>query len=133
MDLEQEIRRLKVRTTVLTVIVVIGVVNYGFSKFLQYMQSWDKLSVSLTRDTISLGPTNDGPFVVTHIVSYGGGTGDQRTATLPAPIAIIDSEGASVDVSKLQWRNYRGEIASAPTGQRLEALYFRPERAKQRH
>jgi hypothetical protein len=73
---------------------------------------------------------------VTHLVSYGATEGEKRFAVLPEPIVIIDSEGgvqlSPEAISKLVWRSaITGEVAPAPVGRSVSALFSRPERSKE--
>jgi len=73
---------------------------------------------------------SDGPFVFTHLISYGDGTGTQRMAALTPPAAYIDSEGTSVALKGLVWRDFRGEVSDEPDHAGIRALYHIPLRTE---
>jgi hypothetical protein len=80
---------------------------------------------------LRLAAVTDGPFVVTHLATYGANEGEKATAVLSEPIAIIDSKGASMeptDWDRLIWRSaITGEkVAPPPVGTPIIALYHRP-------
>lgn len=132
MDLEREIKRLRVRTALLTAFVTIGVLLFGGSKLLEYIES-RQLVVYPTGDGVGLGTTSgDGPFVITHVVAYGNGEGDKRWAALREPMVVMDSEGGIIEFSRLQWRDIRNKPATAPKGDRMVAVYFKPELTKRK-
>lgn len=71
----------------------------------------------LSDGSVSFSSWSDGPFVVTHLVKYADHEGDKAVAPLPQPMAIIDSQGATLtaeEVSKLRWVNIFGEPTRGP-------------------
>ena len=72
---------------------------------------------------------NDGPLVVTHVVCRGESEGEKLTAPLNPPVAIIDSAGATIDLTKLAWYDIHGSRTDRPSDGRLEILYYVPQQA----
>ena len=73
--------------------------------------------------------------MVTHLATAPGSGPEfsKETALLPAPLAIIDSQGATLteeEVKSLVWRSsLTGEVTPAPSPEvPLIDLYYRPER-----
>lgn len=82
-------------------------------------------------DGLRLSVSDDGPFVVTHLVD----TEYKATATLPEPVAIIDSHGADISkktIAKLKWTNILGEELDPPKLDEIQALYFDARVTKKR-
>lgn len=71
---------------------------------------------------VRLSAVDDGPYVVTHLVS------GKDMASIDPPLAIIDSEGGEIDFSKLKWHDWKGEAVESPIDSGLDALYLRPLR-----
>lgn len=131
MELERELARLRSRVTSLTAILtlcglwlvgglVVDWVGYG------------ALHWTRDGDTLRVSSVTDGPYVLTHVVARGESESEKRWAPLAEPVAIIDSEGGSIDLTLLKWRDLTGALADAPTDQRIEVLYLVPQSAKQR-
>src|SRR4051794_38523588 len=80
--------------------------NYLFSDIHKLSVTWDP------NGEIRLFSASDGPFVVTHLVVRGSNEGEKAVATLPKPLAVIDSAGARLkaeDASKLVWLDIHGK------------------------
>jgi hypothetical protein len=80
---------------------------------------------------LALVTWSDGPFIVTHLtVRYGPSEAQKAVAELPSPVAIIDSEGASIPpqvLKTLTWKNPFGKTLTPPgEGTPVHALYYRP-------
>jgi hypothetical protein len=90
------------------------------------LDSIREISASREGNKLRIGSSSDGPFVITHVVAYGNTEQYKRVAALIPPIGIIDSYGASVNMSQLKWVDSHGNHANAPTTQRIEVLYVRP-------
>ena len=74
---------------------------------------------------------SDGPYVITHLVTYGPqGEPDKATARLEPPLIIVDSAGTNLPIDKfnsLRWFDYLGRALNAPkAGTKIHALYYRP-------
>jgi hypothetical protein len=66
---------------------------------------------------VSLQASNNGPFVVTHLVYYGFDEPSKRVAALQPPLAIIDSAGERMtrnEIARLVWFDHRGNRTNAP-------------------
>lgn len=134
MDVEREIRKLKRwnAVCVTTLILIVGWMA-GARVIESFRESMRTLEYSRDGDVLRLSASTDGPFVVTHISVEGYPEPGKLWAALPEPLAIIDSHGGYVDLSKLNWYDYMGEPANPPGSQTpLEALYFVPKFAEKR-
>jgi len=121
MDAEA-IHRLRINVGLLWLVVLVAGLWFGFTR----LQNFAKFSLTLTRDGNSYRlHGDDGPYVVFGLAAYA--QNDKRWATLPAPIAIVDSGGGEIDGTALKWRDVRGEPVSAPTEGNVIPLYVRPE------
>lgn len=102
--------------------------------------SWSKDGKG--RDTLHITSLR-GHRLVTHLVAASHGSdATYAGASLPEPIFLLDSEGASIDsatLSRLEWRNEGGGREGAPVaGSAIRALYvelnastWQPARARQ--
>lgn len=88
-----------------------------------------QLRCTPTEYGLRLSVSDDGPFVVTHLVDIGY----KATATLPEPIAIIDSHGGEVSketLAKLKWINILGDESRVPPLNEMSALYVNARTSK---
>jgi hypothetical protein len=89
-------------------------------------------AVWLSDGSIRLRSASDGPFVVTNLACYGSNEGEKVVASLPEPIAILDSAGITLGkaaIVKLVWRDLHGQTVTAPKrGSDVTVMYFRPEK-----
>ncbi len=93
------------------------------------------LHVTWSSNGLELRPGRDGSFVVTHLVLDFPEERDNNrrvVAPLPSPLAIIDSDGASIpmaEFNKLAWRDVHGNLAlPPPKGAPVRAFYYSPLR-----
>ncbi len=128
MDIERQIRWLWRVNGVLWFLIVSAGLVWIFQN--QITES-KKLQCWLDGSTLRVASTTDGPYVVTH-VAVGSTESEKRWATLPEPIAIVDSRGAEIDLKKLKWRDILGQTASPPIYDQIEVLYVVPEVARMR-
>jgi hypothetical protein len=113
----------------LWIIVVVAVGYAGSSRFARSIDDWQhRLSLSREGDIVRLSTASDGPFLVFGIAAYGESSRDKCWSAIEPPLVIMDSNGATVDLKSLHWRDDHNEPASQPTGQRLYPLFVRPER-----
>lgn len=133
MDIELELRKLKRIAAIQGVGILLIVVWHGLT-WLSGRLEEDISRVTVVRSGkgVALRTLSDRPFIVTHLAVSGwdaGSESEKRTAALPAPVASIDSSGLWIeDITKLDWRDIRGEPASVPDeSTRLSALMLRPE------
>ncbi len=113
-------------------IVLLGLVVAAFTALAIIAHETGTLQTKGKGNSLYLSPLSEGPFVVTHLYTWGGSERENKTAVLSPPIAIVDSEGGAVRrISTLKWTDYRGEPASPPgEGDPIIALYFRAEQAR---
>lgn len=96
-----------------------------------YMDSYTRPRLKEANGQLTISMPNDGPLVVTHVVSRGESGREKRVALLRPPIAIIDSEGATIDLLKLEWYDVEGTRSDRPTDGKLEILYCVPKQTVQ--
>lgn len=77
--------------------------------------------------------SNDGPYVITHLIASGTGESEKRWAAIDPPVAYVDSAGARISLEGLRWRDVRGLPADPPPpNASLRALYVVPSVASER-
>jgi hypothetical protein len=81
---------------------------------------------------LTIYASQDGPFVITHLMTYGENEDGKRVAALDPPVAYIDSRGVTIPaakIKKLVWLNTWGERKPPPrAGAIIHILYLRPEK-----
>ncbi len=134
MDFEREIRKLKTWNRIFVSCLVLAVCAWLLSFFLVSTQLFMReLKYSRNGNSLRVGSSTDGPYLVTHVAWYDVDTGDKRWAALPNAVLIVDSWGAEIDLSSLKWMDYHGQPAEKPEDYgRLEVIYFVPSRALER-
>lgn len=76
---------------------------------------------------------NDGPFVITHLVTSGTGESEKRWTAIEPPAAYVDSGGVRISLDGLRWRDLHGKPTDPPPPTApLRALYFTPSVAVER-
>lgn len=132
MDIENQVRRLQLQIRLQAVAVIALLIWVAGGYALPWLDARRIVRIDRQGNAVRITSPSDGPFVITHLTVNGwdaGNAQDQRVAALPRPLACIDSVGVEIqDISKLDWRDVRGDPASVPVAEtRLSALLLRPE------
>ena len=105
MDLAQEIARLRRWNGFFLIcfLVLLGAWFYG-AGLERLQKEYRKVKVRRTGDELSVYSLSDGPYLLTHVVSYGYSESDLRWAILKEPVLVIGSGGAGIDLTELEWK-----------------------------
>lgn len=132
MDIEKQVRRLQLQIRLQAVAVIALLIWVAGGNALPWLDARRIVRIDRQGNAVRITSPSDGPFVITHLTVNGRDAGserDKRVAALPRPLACIDSAGVEIqDISKLDWRDMRGDSASVPDAEtRLSAVLLRPE------
>jgi hypothetical protein len=134
---EKQVQRIILNCTLLA-LVVIAIAGWGISVLNRSVkQEIRALRVSWKGTSLWLTSASDGPFVVMHLYRKGASEPEKSVATLPEPLAIVDSGGVELNaeaLKRLVWRSglTQQEVPAPTPGEPIWALYYRPSLAQPR-
>jgi hypothetical protein len=134
MDVEVEVTRLRSRVRWLTGFLSFATVGLVVVVWLRGEFAAVGLPhVRRDGQVVVVTSSNDGPFVITHLIASGTSEAVKRWAAIDPPVAYIDSGGARISLEGLHWRDSRGEPADPPSPNApLRVLYVVPAVASER-
>lgn len=134
MDVEGEIQRLRYRVRWLTGFLSFAVVGVAVGTWLRgELAALGAPHAWRDGQEVVVTASNDGPYVITHLIASGTGESEKRWAAIDPPVAYVDSAGARISLEGLQWRDVRGQPAAPPPPTAsLRALYVVPSVAPER-
>lgn len=94
--------------------------------------SGPKLRVHWEGSQLQFRVSNDGPYVVTHLLLMHLDRGPIAAARLPEPVVIYSSGGRTLDVDtwkKLKWLDGQTPVPAPQVGSPLDVLFYLPSRA----
>lgn len=112
---------------VLIFLVLLGIAGLWFLN--KTFEDVHRLHARWDDNQIHVLSMRDGPWMVTHLVTYQNGYWD-KVAQLPKPITILDSYGyyfSQEEIAKLDWVDSKGEKQTPPAvGSKIGVMYFMP-------
>ena len=136
--LEKRVLRLEGWNAFLLLVLVLGfIISGGYATLSSLTAQLNMLQIDeQANGDIAFWVSSDGPVVATHLVCVEPGGGAVAVAALPQPLAIVGSGGRKLSlgqIARLRWIDDRGDLLlELPSKRRFEALYHRPEVARQR-
>ncbi|MBS1707932.1 MAG: hypothetical protein JSS65_04335 [Armatimonadetes bacterium] len=131
-ELERRVIRLGWWNLLWVTLSIVGGLALGFVWLGTYVRSEiHQVRCTPSGDGLRLSVSDDGPFVVTHLVY----SAHKATAALPEPVAIIDSHGGEISketIAKLKWTDILGQESDPPKLDDIQALYIDVRTTKKR-